>query len=79
MSDAESEHDEGAEEVEDENKSENEGEEEEKSEHGEEEAQEEAREEVPLTDEIIVQSLSLLAKTGNGLAHAYTRFEATNR
>ncbi|CAF4421060.1 unnamed protein product, partial [Adineta steineri] len=30
-------------------------------------------------NEIIVQSLSLLAKTGNGLAHAYTRFEATNR
>jgi hypothetical protein len=37
------------------------------------------REEVPLTDEIIAQSLSLLAKTGNGLAHAYTRLEASNR
>ena len=34
---------------------------------------------MPLTDEIIAQSLSLLAKTGNGLAHAYTRLEASNR
>ena len=34
---------------------------------------------MPLTDEIIAQSLSLLAKTGNGLAHAYTRLESSNR
>ena len=59
---------------------EDEGEEEEKSERGEEEeTEEEVREEVPLTDEIIAQSLSLLAKTGTGLAHAYTRLEASNR
>jgi hypothetical protein len=53
----------------DENKSDNEAE----------AAEEEVREEVPLTDDIIGQSLSLLAKTGNGLAHAYTRLEVSNR
>ncbi|KAL2916223.1 hypothetical protein HK105_204314 [Polyrhizophydium stewartii] len=30
---------------------------------------------VPLTQELIAKSLSLIARTGNGLAHAYTRFE----
>lgn len=79
MSDAESEHDEG-EEIEAETKSENEGEEgEEEAKSEPEEAEEEVREEVPLNDEIVAQSLSLLAKTGSGLAHAYTRFEASNR
>lgn len=79
MSDGESDHEE-TEEIEAETKSENEGEEgEEESKSEPEEAEEEAREEVPLNDEIVAQSLSLLAKTGNGLAHAYTRFEASNR
>jgi hypothetical protein len=29
----------------------------------------------PLTSELIAQHISLLARTGNGLSHAYTRLE----
>lgn len=30
----------------------------------------------PLTEEVLKEGLSLLCKTGNGLAHAYVKFEA---
>lgn len=30
----------------------------------------------PLTEEMLQEGLSLLCKTGNGLAHAYVKFEA---
>ena len=34
---------------------------------------------VPLTEEMIGDSLSLLCKTGDGLAHAFVRLEATEK
>ncbi|RMC07591.1 hypothetical protein DUI87_17067 [Hirundo rustica rustica] len=33
----------------------------------------------PLTEEILKEGLSLLSKTGNGLAHAYVKFEAKDK
>ncbi|KFQ36440.1 Leucine-rich repeat-containing protein 23, partial [Mesitornis unicolor] len=33
----------------------------------------------PLTEELLKEGLSLLCKTGNGLAHAYVKFEATHK
>ncbi|XP_074015569.1 leucine-rich repeat-containing protein 23 [Numenius arquata] len=57
----------------------------EEGEEGEEEEEEEKKalseeEEVPapcpLTEEVLKEGLSLLCKTGNGLAHAYVKFEA---
>ena len=35
--------------------------------------------EMPLTEEIISESLSLLCKTGDGLAHAYVRLDVKER
>ncbi|XP_010151433.1 PREDICTED: leucine-rich repeat-containing protein 23, partial [Eurypyga helias] len=53
----------------------------EEEEEGEEEEAEEAEEEqvpapCPLTQDMLKEGLSLLCKTGNGLAHAYVKFEA---
>uniref|UniRef100_A0A8C0BR23 Leucine-rich repeat-containing protein 23 n=1 Tax=Buteo japonicus TaxID=224669 RepID=A0A8C0BR23_9AVES len=50
-------------------------------EEGEEEEEEEEEEEqvlapCPLTEEVLKEGLSLLCKTGNGLAHAYVKLEA---
>ncbi|XP_053912672.1 leucine-rich repeat-containing protein 23 [Cuculus canorus] len=33
----------------------------------------------PLTEEVLKEGLSLLSKTGNGLAHAYVKFEAKSK
>lgn len=33
----------------------------------------------PLTEEVLKEGLSLLSKTGDGLAHAYVKFEAKNK
>ena len=33
----------------------------------------------PLTEEVLAESLSLLCKTGNGLAHAYVRLDIHDR
>ncbi|XP_028393547.1 leucine-rich repeat-containing protein 23-like [Dendronephthya gigantea] len=44
-----------------------------------EEAEEEKVPENPLTEEILADSLSLLCKTGNGLAHAYVRLDVHDR
>nr|ANH58184.1 leucine rich repeat only protein [Azumapecten farreri] len=65
------------EEAENENLDEDLGDEEEK-ELGEEEEQKEEEQKVPekpLTDETVAESLSLLCKTGDGLAHAYVRLD----
>ncbi|PKU40949.1 hypothetical protein llap_8768 [Limosa lapponica baueri] len=57
-----------------------EGEEGEQEEEEEEKAalseEEEAPAPCPLTEEVLKEGLSLLCKTGNGLAHAYVKFEA---
>ena len=34
---------------------------------------------LPLTQELVGQHISLLAKTGNGLSHAYTRLEVRGK
>ena len=34
---------------------------------------------MPLNEEIIAESLSLLCKTGDGLAHAYVRLDVHER
>ncbi|CAI8049137.1 Leucine-rich repeat-containing protein 23 [Geodia barretti] len=46
---------------------------------GEEEGEEEEVEEAVLTKEIAGESLSLLAKTGNGMAHAYVRMDLRDK
>ncbi|XP_015728255.1 leucine-rich repeat-containing protein 23 [Coturnix japonica] len=51
------------------------GEDEEKQGEGEEEEKQELVP-CPLTEEMLKEGLSLLCKTGNGLAHAYVKFEA---
>ena len=33
----------------------------------------------PLTAEVVGENLSLLCKTGNGLAHAYVRLDVKNK
>lgn len=53
------------------------GEEEEGNEQEQEE--EEKIPEVPLTEDVIAENLSLLCKTGNGLAHAYVRLDIKER
>lgn len=55
------------------------GEEEQDAEHVEEEEEEEKVPPNPLTDEMIAESLSLLCKTGDGLAHAYVRVDIHER
>jgi hypothetical protein len=34
---------------------------------------------MPLNEEIMAESLQLLCKTGNGLAHAYVRLDAAQK
>ncbi|KAK2167257.1 hypothetical protein LSH36_30g00029 [Paralvinella palmiformis] len=55
----------------------------EEEQHGEEEEKEEEEEEkdpdMPLNEEVIAESLSLLCKTGDGLAHAYVRLDVHER
>lgn len=46
---------------------------------GEEKEEEEKEPENPITEEIIGESLSLLCKTGNGLAHAYVKLDIHDR
>ncbi|XP_029437570.1 leucine-rich repeat-containing protein 23 [Rhinatrema bivittatum] len=58
---------------------EEEGEEEELKGEEEEEEKEEPLLPMPLTEEIMKEGLSLLCKTGNGLAHAYVKLEAKDR
>ncbi|XP_039573904.1 leucine-rich repeat-containing protein 23 [Passer montanus] len=59
--------------------------EEEKEEEGEEKEEDEEKKEEeelvprPLTEADLKEGLSLLCKTGNGLAHAYVKFEAKNK
>lgn len=60
------------------------GEEEEAAEEEEEQKEEEEEEEeppppVPLTDEMLKEGLSLLCKTGNGLAHAYVKLDVKEK
>ncbi|CAB3979277.1 leucine-rich repeat-containing 23-like [Paramuricea clavata] len=45
----------------------------------EDDADEEKVPENPLTEEVLAESLSLLCKTGNGLAHAYVRLDVHDR
>lgn len=39
----------------------------------------EAVEDVPLTKDLVGENLSLLAKTGSGLAHAYVRLDLRDK
>ncbi len=34
---------------------------------------------LPISEEMLAEGLSLLCKTGNGLAHAYVRLDAAQR
>uniref|UniRef100_A0A8C3MU23 Uncharacterized protein n=1 Tax=Geospiza parvula TaxID=87175 RepID=A0A8C3MU23_GEOPR len=54
-------------------------EEEEKEEDEEKEKEDEEPPPCPLTEEHLKEGLSLLSKTGNGLAHAYVKFEAKDK
>ncbi|XP_027537178.1 leucine-rich repeat-containing protein 23 [Neopelma chrysocephalum] len=51
----------------------------EKEEGEEEEKEEEVPAPCPLTEEVLKEGLSLLSKTGNGLAHTYVKFEAKGK
>ncbi|XP_053827262.1 leucine-rich repeat-containing protein 23 [Vidua macroura] len=53
--------------------------EEEKEDYEEKEKEEEEPAPCPLTEEDLKEGLSLLSKTGNGLAHAYVKFEAKDK
>ncbi|XP_032535866.1 leucine-rich repeat-containing protein 23 [Chiroxiphia lanceolata] len=72
MEDDEQEGDEGEKEDDEQEKEKEEGDEEEKKE-------EEVPAPCPLTEEVLKEGLSLLSKTGNGLAHTYVKFEAKGK